>query len=236
MRLITEKKASLRDWPCRATVAGLWGTNGITLITLTWPDASLLFAVCVSCMFLFECTCKWAVLVFLRLLNSWTSPEQWRCQTVTRDKLEPNKMFLNDTKCAHSSRFKGKGNCHQHRVTRAAQTAGTRLISVTCFMVHALMLVRLDHRCNIGLLLSVPLKLLKLWLRLIPDTLFTPQVAVCVCAARRLQRLLLQSFWEELGSRWRPFSVFWWTDCSHIGFKGQHRVLHGHVAADGRVD
>lgn len=62
-------------------------------------------------------------------------------------------MFLNDTKCAHSSRFKGKGNCHQHRVTRAAQTAGTRLISVTCFMVHALMLVRLDHRCNIGLLL-----------------------------------------------------------------------------------
>lgn len=71
-------------------------------------------------------------------------------------------MFLNDTKCAHSSRFKGKGNCHQHRVTRAAQTAGTRLVSVTCFMVHALMLVRLDHRCNIGLLLSVPLKLLKL--------------------------------------------------------------------------
>lgn len=145
-------------------------------------------------------------------------------------------MFLNDTKCAHSSRFKGKGNCHQHRVTRAAQTAVTRLISVTCFMVHALMFVRLGRRCNIGLLLSVPLKLLKLWLRLIPDTLFTPQVTVCVCAARRLKRLLLQSFWEELESRWRPFSVFCWTDCSQIGFKGQHRVLHGHVAADGRVD
>lgn len=100
-------------------------------------------------------------------------------------------MFLNDTKCAHSSRFKGKGNCHQHRVTRAAQTAVTRLISVTCFMVHALMFVRLGRRCNIGLLLSVPLKLLKLWLRLIPDTLFTPQVTVCACAARQLQRLLL---------------------------------------------
>lgn len=155
----------------------------------------LLFVSLACCMFLFECTCKRAVLVFwwqTSHVRNWNLTKCfWTIQNV------PIPADLKAKETFISTDFM----CNQSSTNSSVST------------VHALMFVRLDHGCNLGLLLSVPLKLLKTVIK--ADSrhfVHSTDNSLCLCSAAAAQTFAPSSFLWGAGITMTPdfcFLVNW---------------------------